>query len=948
MALQQLARSLISDLVRDHSGSYGGSSMTCSIYDTAWVSLLVKPENDEVGWLFPSCFEFLLSAQHTSGGWALANPATDTVLHTAAGLYALCKHQISKRAENLQERIRSATGFLQDNLQRLKIDATLPIGFEVLLPMLLGRLDRECGIQLEFPTKRALLQRREEKLIHFNIQNLYDGSDYIILHYLEAFVDHIDFDELRQYKVLGSMMASPSSTAAYLMNVTAWDTEAEDYLREVVLHGPGKGHGGVPSVFPSTLSEYSLVVSTLLESGFTCVDLDLSNLQTIQHSLQDAFDCNKETIGRTSLLELGASDIMRVIITLNQLGVSMSSSLNTKYSAGGHYGTYFKERTADLSAHSNFLIAMFSSSERTKYTHEIERVAKILCEHWLEDPKSIIYHENKSSYYSMMLTSKALKSVIDGWSQKTLPEASLQLLREAIVVVFQILVRLLQAQEEDGSWSRQRESSAYALIAINEIASLSIAEPLVRQIKYTIQKGREFLSTTLRCCQQPEYVWRHKVAYGSSCLSRAFSLAALNCSIKAASDRLQELLPGSLHAILKPSHFFAQLPMFSRTPKWCIEAWLIEGALFQHGLGERYLDEFSQQEKRKAKYLSIIPFTWTASNNIHGGHIGSNIMLEMMAICALAYQIDDFIETEVACLPLDVIGMIKHSIPDLFHEVEVEETIFNSQHAYSRGIEQRQVAPVADSPQPAEWTTHVQGRESCSLLSAEIPSFLRGRVVQISRDLKRILRHLWQAPYVRTATNHAAAQLKISAVDYITAHLIQTEQSKRLAAQPPPEESNHKTLENIPSSLLTWVRTVSGDHTIGPYAVAALCCMYDPGSDGSCSPQADYILQDVAHHLAALCRLYNDYGSIVRDRDENNLNSVNFPEFRGHLDDTALKKHLASIAEYERSCLHVSMAELRPLVSDGLYAALTVLCETAEMYNQMYVLKDLTAVFNKA
>ena len=42
-----------------------------------------------------------------------------------------------------------------------------------------------------------------------------------------------------------------------------------------------------------------------------------------------------------------------------------------------------------------------------------------------------------------------------------------------------------------------------------------------------------------------------------------------------------------------------------------------------------------------------------------------------------------------------------------------------------------------------------------------------------------------------------------------------------------------------------------------------------------------YLAQVLVRHLAAMCRMYNDYGSIARDRAEQNDNSVNFPEFHG-------------------------------------------------------------------
>lgn len=34
-------------------------------------------------------------------------------------------------------------------------------------------------------------------------------------------------------------------------------------------------------------------------------------------------------------------------------------------------------------------------------------------------------------------------------------------------------------------------------------------------------------------------------------------------------------------------------------------------------------------------------------------------------------------------------------------------------------------------------------------------------------------------------------------------------------------------------------------------------------------------------HLGRMCRQYNDYGSLARDQEERNLNSLNFPEFCG-------------------------------------------------------------------
>ena len=93
------------------------------------------------------------------------------------------------------------------------------------------------------------------------------------------------------------MMAFPSSTAAYLMNVSKWDDEFEEYLRHVVTAGPGWGHGGVPSANPSTHFEYSWVLSTLLKAGFSKASLGSEQTESLLSILSTAFERENGNIG---------------------------------------------------------------------------------------------------------------------------------------------------------------------------------------------------------------------------------------------------------------------------------------------------------------------------------------------------------------------------------------------------------------------------------------------------------------------------------------------------------------------------------------------------------------------------------------------------------------------------------------------------------------------------
>lgn len=98
-----------------------------------------------------------------------------------------------------------------------------------------------------------------------------------------------------------------------------------------------------------------------------------------------------------------------------------------------------------------------------------------------------------------------------------------------------------------------------------------------------------------------------------------------------------------------------------------------------------------------------------------------------------------------------------------------------------------------------------------------------------------------------------------------------------------------------------------------------------------------------------MCRQYNDYGSLQRDRDDRNLNSVNFPEFvsgGGDDSDRSLKDELFAIAEYERMGLGMAMGRLKELTGvrregERLMKAVELFVDVTDVYGQIYVLRDI-------
>jgi hypothetical protein len=111
-----------------------------------------------------------------------------------------------------------------------------------------------------------------------------------------------------------------------------------------------------------------------------------------------------------------------------------------------------------------------------------------------------------------------------------------------------------------------------------------------------------------------------------------------------------------------------------------------------------------------------------------------------------------------------------------------------------------------------------------------------------------------------------------------------------------------------------------------------------------------YALEDACRHLAAMCRQYNDLGSVLRDKEERNLNSINFPEFVVDDKDTAAteeelvgrkKRDLLAVAEYERRCLDRVLGELELIMDCKTMEKLRLLVQVTDLYGQIYVVSDI-------
>lgn len=427
--LNGLASSLVDNMVSSHDAVYGRGSMTSTVYDTAWVSMVSKATGNQVEWLFPESFQYVLQQQSDSGGWSIASPLIDRILCSLAALLALCRHRESplqlsglNSVVGINERIVKATHFLRTELEDWNVESTDRVGFEILVPSHLEQLTR-FGISFKFRDLDILLRIRKQKLSRFDVKILYGTWMCTALHSLEAFdgSEELDFNRVAHHKVCGgSMMASPSSTAAYLMNCSEWDDESESYIRNAIENGQGKGNGSVPSAFPSTIFELTWVsvltrafkmvtrlilrkvLTNLLDSGFEKAQLGISQMEVVKCILQKGFEMGSGCLGfgkhvvfRDTVLpglsdnslapglEPDADDTAVGINVLASLGQLVPvEPLIKKYESDLCFKTYVTERNSSFSANCNVLVALLNAERPNIYLSQVEKIVIFLCKEW--------------------------------------------------------------------------------------------------------------------------------------------------------------------------------------------------------------------------------------------------------------------------------------------------------------------------------------------------------------------------------------------------------------------------------------------------------------------------------------------------------------------------------------------------------------------------------------
>ncbi|GAB1309809.1 Ent-kaurene synthase [Madurella fahalii] len=910
--LNHEARRLIQKAVGQYHEKYGFGSMSCAVYDTAWVSMVAKTtQADDDGprkeWLFPESLLYLIKTQSEDGSWDSVGCATpvDSILNTAASLLALKRHldeplQLHDLCtqHKLKSRVESAAQALRIRLQDWDVAGTNSVGFEIIVPSILELLQDE-GLTFDFAGKKDLMAIRAAKLSRFKPEYLYAQQCTTAVHSLEAFVGKVDFDRVSHHCSRGSMMGSPSSTAAYLMYASHWDENAEDYLRHLVC-GLGDRDGGVPSAYPSTYFEYIWMLSTLLRAGFTDRDLACPALNRMTDILAKAFSEEGGTLGFAPRVGEDVDDtakgVMCLAILLQKQG-KLADTMVEHFETESHFKTYASERDPSFSANCNVLLALLHQRDAPRYTTQIVKAARFLSNYWWHTHGHIRDKWNLSPLYNYMLLAQAFTDLLSAVDKGLIKLGDDHLLSSISITLVQCCLRVMLSQSSNGSWNDSREQTSYGIAVLSEALRLSCFRDLHGQLNKATDAAVEFLEAADYASS--DYIWIEKVTYSSPFLTQSYRLAALKSAMQSVSRN--HSVGFGAKPMQKYVGLFRQMPLFSGVPDWQLQASSIESSLFLPLLRARRLDIFPRHGMEKDKYFDMIPFIWSACNNYSQSFASTAYIYEMMVVSLLNFQADEHMEAVAGTYFKRDTG----SLRCLIDEICLGDARFES---------------AADIDIPAE----------------------------VHGPLRRFVSTLLQHPGVLNASVWDQQRLRHELRTYLQAHVSQTEDSGRL------QRCGKYNPVRPGDTFARWVRTTSADHTSGPYAFAFVSCLlssgygYKPGGlkCGECFPTASqkYFADCWCRHLATMCRMYNDVGSVARDAAEGNLNSLDFPEFAAANNLAEKKKELLALAEYERDCLDEAQRRLEreilkgpSEVSKAKLAVWRVFRDVTDLHGQIYV-----------
>lgn len=628
------------------------------------------------------------------------------------------------------------------------------------------------------------------------------------------------------------------------------------------------------------------------------------------------------------------------------------------YQAEAYFKTYPGERNPSISVNCNVLICLLTRDNPALYSAQITKILLFVCrqaigdvanEKWVRRLSNVINRadperQHVSELYWQMLLSQAfalLYSPKHTGLLRLILDTHILFQEDIPQISYHILVEMIGTRQTNGSWADMCEVTAYAVLTLSFLSRLpwiATQGSIIQRIRAAMEAGKSYLLMCQDQWSHGQHIWVEKVTYASAILSETYCIAAVAAPLPAGEApspfRMSSVLPEAVSRQVQGAHRLIQAtPLFTQADSAVLDIAVLQAQYSLAFLQRQRLDIFPRDRMGEDKYLAFIPLTWTACRAINGGSVSFGVLREMMVMSMLNYQVDEFMETAIQETLAEELHAVRAAIREIFRDMRTGP---EAGHPECR-------------PEPSRPGTPNGGPEIFDI----------GRIKSI---LSRYVTHILCHAAVLESPARLRQWLATELESFLLAHVTQAADNHQLRSWRGSKDAGsgpHPTLPE-PSSLeqtfYRWVHGTSADHTSCPFSfVFYLCLAAAPkgGRGAFATPKVAYVAEDLCCHLASMCRIYNDYGSVARDREEANLNSLDFPEFGGEFSTNARSEEGAAvartelmwIAEYERRGLESAFGQLRgeleALGQKKVVAALQLFYHVTDLYGLIYIQRDI-------
>lgn len=532
--------------------------------------------------------------------------------------------------------------------------------------------------------------------------------------------------------------------------------------------------------------------------------------------------------------------------------------------------------------------------------------------------------------FSYLTFSESVLLIEHRLSQDLTLSVSKEYIQRTPIVLVQMLAKLISSQNNNGSWGvdSDLETTTFAVLAIISISSLSYTHVLADEIQETLTKAGASLKLLRDNIPTPDEKANHSTIES---ITEAYSLVAMK--------RLQEngstLFPINRDSVLatKVSRFakwFSNTDYLNGEPSFMIKVSILEASFYRPILQDLRTKVFPQTNSKEGdKYMEYIPIMWVIPSTRRQLFLSPEYILDMLVLSMWIFLVDECMESNVIQFSANEFAQFRstmgvHSAPDRGKENDLT------------------VQSLTESP--------AIGKEP------PLSHRLEAAISVFTRFIIDVLAY----SHVENSSLSDRFELRLETVKYLLYHIEQLEENIRFSKQQHVPGRNTKFLTpRMPYH--TWVHTVGAGHVSGPFAFAFLTCLLGgsvrKGRDCFGSVTQKLIAFKMNSHIGSFCRIYNDYGSVSRDREEFNINSINFPEFfpdhleneaATHQGDKEAKKALLKAGVFERKCaIDTSQILCKDLEAEGeegkrVSDAIQIYMGGCEQFSDMYLTRDVT------